>query len=155
MIDSVSSSRLLPLSTVRVLGMRLVLAISDFTPVSMVPRRIIAIRRGVVETVLRKFIPKLNSRRHELFQETPFGIFISMPTLNSDPMLCPLMMLHEVHDVLVPRARRFQFELQGRVVEYGKNNPHDVEATDFEIEFPFHSRYLTWTLHGMESAPMQ
>ncbi|CAI9286758.1 unnamed protein product [Lactuca saligna] len=76
--------------------------------------------KGVVGTVLRKFIPKLNSRRLELFRETPFGIFIGMPTLNGDTMLCHLMMLHEVCDVLVARAERFRFELQGRVVEYGE-----------------------------------
>nr|KAJ0195200.1 hypothetical protein LSAT_V11C700374520 [Lactuca sativa] len=74
--------------------------------------------KGVVGTVLRKFIPKLKSRRLELFQETPFGIFIGMPTPNGDSMLCHLMMLHEVHDVPVDRAGRFRFELQGRVVEY-------------------------------------
>ncbi|CAI9286148.1 unnamed protein product [Lactuca saligna] len=43
-----------------------------------------------------------------------------MPTPNGDPMLYHLMMLHEVRDVEVVRARRFWFELQGRVVEYGE-----------------------------------
>nr|KAJ0227857.1 hypothetical protein LSAT_V11C100049050 [Lactuca sativa] len=43
-----------------------------------------------------------------------------MPTPNGDPMLYHLTMLHEVRDVEVARARRFQFELKCRVVEYGE-----------------------------------
>nr|KAJ0188642.1 hypothetical protein LSAT_V11C900455710 [Lactuca sativa] len=43
-----------------------------------------------------------------------------MSTPNGDPMLCHLMMLHEVHDVAVARAGKFRFELQSRVVEYGE-----------------------------------
>ena len=70
--------------------------------------------------MLKKYITKLNSRRVELFRETTFRIFIDMSTPNGDPMLCHLIMLHEVRDVEVVRARRFQFELQGRVVEYGE-----------------------------------
>nr|KAJ0216337.1 hypothetical protein LSAT_V11C300110180 [Lactuca sativa] len=43
-----------------------------------------------------------------------------MPTPNGDPMLCHLMMLHEVRDVEVAKAGKFRFKLQGRVVEYGE-----------------------------------
>nr|KAJ0192607.1 hypothetical protein LSAT_V11C800396980 [Lactuca sativa] len=75
---------------------------------------------GALGSVLKKYITKLNSRRVELFRETAFGIFIGMPTPNGDPMLCDLMMLHEVRDVEVARDERFQFELQGRVVEYSE-----------------------------------
>ncbi|CAI9302771.1 unnamed protein product [Lactuca saligna] len=60
--------------------------------------------KGVVGTMLREFIPKLNSRRLELFRETTFRIFIGMPTPNGDPMLFHLMMLHEVRYVVVARV---------------------------------------------------
>ncbi|CAI9263384.1 unnamed protein product [Lactuca saligna] len=35
------------------------------------------------------------------------------------------------------------------------NIPRAVEATNFEIELPFYSRYLSWTLDGVESPQMQ
>ncbi|CAI9270052.1 unnamed protein product [Lactuca saligna] len=76
--------------------------------------------RGAFGTVLKKYFTKLNSRRVEVFRETTFRIFIGMPTPNGDPMLYHLTMLHEVRDVEVARARRFQFELKCRVVEYGE-----------------------------------
>ncbi|CAI9298366.1 unnamed protein product [Lactuca saligna] len=76
--------------------------------------------RGVFGIVLKKYIPKLNTRRLELFRETTFGIFIGMPNPNGNPMLCHLMVLHDVRDVEVARTGRFRFELQGRVVEYGE-----------------------------------
>nr|KAJ0186791.1 hypothetical protein LSAT_V11C900472780 [Lactuca sativa] len=43
-----------------------------------------------------------------------------MPTPNGNPMHCHLMMLHEVRDVEVARAGKFQFELQGMMVEHGE-----------------------------------
>nr|KAJ0212431.1 hypothetical protein LSAT_V11C400213580 [Lactuca sativa] len=155
-----------------------------------------------------------------------------MPIPNGDLMLCHLMMLHEVRDVVIARAGRFRFELQGRVVGYGetdfclisgfrfgpyvdvintkcnkkyvlrnqlfpivrdedlrltsligrflldqdnvvspktfkymvadfqlpfkeKNIPRVVEAMNFEIQLPSRTHYLNWTLHGVESSPMQ
>nr|KAJ0202455.1 hypothetical protein LSAT_V11C600314230 [Lactuca sativa] len=55
-----------------------------------------------------------------------------MPTPNGDPMLCHLMMLHEVRDVEVARAWRFQFELQGKVVEYDETKFCLISSLRFE-----------------------
>ena len=36
-----------------------------------------------------------------------------------------------------------------------KNIPRVVEAMNFEIQLPSRTHYLNWTLHGVESSPMQ
>nr|KAJ0219408.1 hypothetical protein LSAT_V11C300134280 [Lactuca sativa] len=87
----------------------------------------------VVGIVLRKFIPRLNTRKMKIFRGTPFETFISMPISNGDPMFCHLLMLHEV----VARTGRFRFELRGGL----RFGPYfDVINTKFDTKYILRDR---------------
>nr|KAJ0193753.1 hypothetical protein LSAT_V11C800433720 [Lactuca sativa] len=54
-----------------------------------------------------------------------------MPILNGDLMLCHLLMLHEVRDFEVAKARKFRFPFQSRVVEYGETKFYLIRGLRF------------------------
>ncbi|CAI9294167.1 unnamed protein product [Lactuca saligna] len=76
--------------------------------------------KGVVGTIINKYFPRLTQSQRQLFEASPFGIFLGMHIPHGDPLFVHLMMLHEVRTQEVFEMGRFLFDIEGRHLEFGE-----------------------------------